>query len=271
MKIENHLLSGDKIDFKSSPNISGKFKTGLPDTIVIHYTAGSSRESSVNTLTSKSSKASAHLVIGRDGKITQLVPFDTIAWHAGNSSYKGRVGLNSYSIGIEIDNAGILKKSGNSYTAWFGRLYDEADVMEGVHRNRNTPNYWHRYTEWQIEICKEICQLLIEKYGIKTIVGHEEISPIRKIDPGPAFPLDKFREQIFDSARDTNSEEEPIHKTSGEVAATSLNIRVSHDAEAEKAAQPLPKGTKVEILEESEGWLKVRTQVEGWVFAKHIK
>jgi N-acetylmuramoyl-L-alanine amidase len=108
MKIENHLLSGEKIDFKNSPNISGKFKTGLLDTIVIHYTAGSSRESSVSTLINPGSKASAHLVIGRDGKITQLVPFDTIAWHAGNSSYKGRVGLNSYSIGIEIDRKSVV-------------------------------------------------------------------------------------------------------------------------------------------------------------------
>ena len=68
MKITNHLLSGDNINIEQTPNTSGEFASGLPDTLVIHYTGGSSAESSVRHLCKKSAKASAHLVIGIDGK-----------------------------------------------------------------------------------------------------------------------------------------------------------------------------------------------------------
>lgn len=271
MKISNHLLTGDNIEFKQSPNTSGKFKTGMPDTIVIHYTAGRSRQSSVTTLSTPASKASAHLVVGRDEKITQLIPFDTTAWHAGQSSYEGRVGFNQYSIGIEIDNPGLLTKAGDKYLSWFGKDYPESEVIQAIHRNESTARYWHRYTEWQIEECQKICELLIAKYNIKTILGHEEISPKRKIDPGPAFPLDKFREKIFESDRSENTEEPDVELKIGEVSASSLNIRSGPDVEAEKIAPPLSIGTKLTILDAKDGWYKVRTEVEGWVFAKHVK
>ncbi len=271
MKITNHKLIDDNTDFQLSPNHSGKFKTSLPDTIILHYTAGGSRESSVRTLLTPSRKASAHLVLGRDEKITQLVPFDTISWHAGRSEYDGRVGFNQFAIGIEIDNAGLLTKTGDKYISWFGKEYHDDEVIKAVHRNESTPRYWHRYTEWQIEKCKEICELLIEEYNIKTILGHEEISPKRKIDPGPAFPLDKFREKIFESDRSENTEEIEPQIISGKVVASSLNIRKGPDVEMDKVAEALPQGTKVEILEEKEGWYKVRTGVEGWVYAKYIK
>lgn len=271
MNIINHLLNGDNIEFKESPNFSGKFKTNLPDTIVIHYTAGRSHQSSVTTLSTPSSKASAHLVIGRDEKITQLIPFDTIAWHAGQSSFEGRVGFNQYSIGIEIDNAGLLIKAGDKYLSWFGKEYPESEVIQAIHRNESVERNWHRYTEWQIEKCQEICELLIAKYNIKAILGHEEISPKRKIDPGPAFPLDKFREKIFESDRSENTVEPIVQDKIGEVTASSLNIRFSPDVESEKVAPALNQGTKLKILESHDGWYKVRTEIEGWVFAKHVK
>ena len=104
MKVKAHLLEGTNIDFQQSPNHSGKFKTGFPDTIIVHFTAGSSAKSSVETLLNPKTKASAHLVIAADGAITQLMPFDMVAWHAGKSTYQGRSGFNKFSIGIEIDN-----------------------------------------------------------------------------------------------------------------------------------------------------------------------
>ncbi len=123
----------------SCPKNTEKFTAGLPDTVVIHYTAGRDAESSAKFLCSEV-KASAHLVIGRDGKIIQLVPFNTISWHAGVSAYGARQGLNKYSIGIELDNAGILQKTGNEYKAWFGRSYPENEVMYATHRNENNPH-----------------------------------------------------------------------------------------------------------------------------------
>jgi len=267
-----HLLEGDGVTFKESPNHGGAFGTGLPDTIIVHYTAGSSAESSVETLCDPKTKASAHLVIGRDGRIAQLVPFDTIAWHAGKSTYRGRVGFNKYSIGIELDNAGRLTKSGGGYNAWFGKTYAEADVVEAVHRNESTPAYWHLYTEEQIVIVHEVCVNLAATYRITSILGHEEISPSRKIDPGPAFPLDKLCERVLYRDRADEGEEElPPVQHVGLVTASKLNIRSAPALSAATVAPPLTQGTIVEIVRETDGWVEVKVQTRGWVKREYIK
>jgi N-acetylmuramoyl-L-alanine amidase len=269
MDIINNILTGAGIVSKSSPNHGGTFAPGKLDTIIIHYTAGSSAESSVKSLMDVNSKASAHLVIGRDGSITQLVPFDTIAWHAGPSQYGTRIGFNQYSIGIEIDNAGVLEKRGGKYYSWFNREYPEADVVQGIHRNQSIPRYWHAFKEEQINIVFDICQLLLRHYPIKFILGHEEISPGRKVDPGPAFPLDKLRERLLGGERDANTKEN-IKDSSGIVTIDLLNIRAEPSIESDKVAQPLPKGQKVKILAEKNGWVKVSTEVTGWVSGKYV-
>lgn len=272
MKVKNHLLTGDGIEYKKSPNHGTKFTEGLQDTIIIHYTAGSSIESSVSTLCNPRTKASAHLVIGREGAIAQLVPFNIIAWHAGKSTYQERAGFNKYSIGIEIDNAGLLTKCNGGYISWFGKEYQGSEVIEAVHRNESTSNYWHRYTEKQISIVYDICDLLIEKYNISSILGHEEISPNRKIDPGPAFPLDKIRDRLLNLDRkEEGSEESIVLRNPGLVTATKLNIRSAPLLSAPTVAPPLPKGTIVDILRESEGWCEVKVELQGWVKKDYLK
>ena len=264
----NSLLSGDRITHLDCPKNKVKFANGLPDTIVIHYTAGRSAESSARYLCRDDVKASAHIVIGRSGEIYQLVPFDTIAWHAGVSAYGGRTGLNKYSIGIELDNAGVLKKVGNEYQAWFGTKYPVNEVLYATHRNETAPRYWQTYTDKQISTCRTVCELLIAKFNIKDIVGHEEIAPGRKQDPGPAFPLDKFREQLL--LQNRTGEPEFID-ADGEVTANLLNIREGAGVNFKKVAKPLPLGAKVKILDEHNGWFKVSTVIEGWVSKSHIK
>jgi N-acetylmuramoyl-L-alanine amidase len=265
------LLQGDNIKHLNTPNVSGHYAAGLPDTIIIHYTAGSSAESSVKTLMDPAAKASAHLVIGRDGSITQLAPFNVITWHAGESSYNGRTGFNKYSIGIEIDNAGILNKREDGYYSWFGRKYEEKDVVKAIHRNETLPAYWHAYTEQQILLVYDICAMLKKAYGIKFILGHEEISPKRKVDPGPAFPLDKLRDRILAGARDSDKDESTVVKNSGEVVATKLNIRSAPAETADKVAMPLNQGAKLKIVESKDGWYKVQAVIEGWVSSKYVK
>lgn len=267
MKIVNHIIEGVKVE--ESPNHGGKFNTGNLDTIIIHYTAGGSASSAIKTLTNPKVKASAHVVVSKEGTITQLVPFDTIAWHAGKSSYKSKVGLNKYSIGIEIDNAGKLEKRGDHFVSWFGKKYDQDEVIEAIHRNQSLATYWHTYTQEQIECVSDICESLIEEYNISSILGHEEISPGRKIDPGPAFPLDKLRTKLLSSDRDLE-EEDSLEDIVGTVSVTKLNIRESPDINSQKVALPLPKASKVEVLERKNGWLKVSTKVTGWVAEKYI-
>ena len=82
-----------------------------PDNLIIHFTEGQSLDGAVSWLTNPVSQVSAHVVIGRDGQIAQTVPFNIIAWHAGVSSWQGRKQMNKYSIGIELDNAGMLQKT----------------------------------------------------------------------------------------------------------------------------------------------------------------
>ncbi len=174
MEINKHRLIADNVDWQESPNQGGRLVNGQPDSIIIHYTAGSSAESAVRSLSNPKQKVSAHLVIGRQGEIFQLLAFNTVALHAGRSSWQGRSGYNKYSIGIEIDNAGILTPNGNDkYLSWFNRVYSADEVIQATHRNENTPRYWHRYTEEQIATVFDICETLSESYPIKELLGHE--------------------------------------------------------------------------------------------------
>lgn len=270
MKIEEHLLKNDGVSQKESPNRGGVLGEKYPDTIIIHYTAGSSAESSISTLCDPNSNASAHLVVAKDGSITQLVPFNVKAWHAGRSSYQGRSGFNKYSVGIEIDNPGRLEKTGDRYVSWFGRSYPETEVIEAVHRNESKPSYWARYTEEQIQKTLEICLLLADTYPVQYILGHEEISPGRKTDPGAAFPLDKIRDRVLNRNRVDEGPQEGDLKWPGTVTASMLNIRTLPDYNATLAAPPLPRGTKLEILSEENGWLQVDVIQRGWVKKDYV-
>lgn len=259
-----HRLAGDNVDRVDSPNHGGKFEPGLPDTIIIHYTAGPSARSAVNTFRNPKAKASAHLVVDRDGSITQMAPFDTVAWHAGKSSYGGRSGFNKYSIGIEIVNAGELKKIGDKYAAWFGRLYAKEEVLEAAHRNDAALSFWHKYTEDQITCVLKLCRLLRDAYSISSILGHEEIAPRRKRDPGPAFPLDHLRLRALER-RDEDAPDEIAAPKDGSVSASQLNIRQGPAANTAAVAPPLPRGTKLHILGENNGWYEVEVKTRGWV------
>jgi N-acetylmuramoyl-L-alanine amidase len=268
MEIVDHILKGDNVKKAVwSKNMSGEFDATLPDTVIVHYTAGPYK-ASLNTLTNPKVRASAHLLVDRDGSVTQMVPFNKIAWHAGTSSYQGRIGFNKYSLGIEIVNSGPLTKSGTVFRAWYGASFNPTDVIEAIHRNQTEMKFWHVYTEEQIETVTELCRLFIDEYSVKSILGHEEIAPGRKTDPGPAFPLDRLRNQLLSNNRaDDNAAE---LATSGRVIASKLNIRETPSDAANKVALPLNKGQKVKILDSANGWYKVVTEVEGWVLGKYI-
>ena len=180
--IVNHRLMGDGVVHLACVKNTRKLEG--PDMIVLHYTAGTSAESSSIFLTRPDVSASAHLVVGRKGEVFQLVPFHIEAWHAGKSWYAGRGGLNRYSIGIELDNLGKLRFSGDLFVAECGRVVSPEEVYTDC--SGDHPTYWHRYTERQIRVLQEICSLLEETYPIRDVVGHSVITP-RKIDPGPAL------------------------------------------------------------------------------------
>lgn len=270
----DHLLQG--LPFKASANHGGLFAGGLPDAIIIHFTAGASAESSVKWLCNPQSKASAHVVVGRDGSITQMVPFNTVAWHAGASSYGERSGYNKFSVGIEIDNPGRLRKTeAGTFQASFGRTYPADQVIKATHRNERAESYWLAYSEPQIEAVFDLCAALCATYKIREILGHEEIAPGRKDDPGPAFPLERLRQRLLFKGRDQDALDDqtdtPLHAT---VSASSLNFRVSASADAAKIAPALPQGTQVEVLDTQQftGWARILFNGKtGWVKADYLK
>ena len=143
-----------------SPNFSKKTRPKKDiKFVIIHYTGMQSEIESLKRLKNKRSKVSSHYFLNRSGAITQLVKDNKVAWHAGKSKWKNIVNLNKFSIGIELQNRGHR----------FG--YE------------NFPNS-------QIQSLIKLCKFLKKKYHIKpeNFLGHSDISPLRKVDPGEKFP-----------------------------------------------------------------------------------
>ena len=127
--------------------------------IIIHYTGMKNQSKAIKKLCELNSKVSAHYFIKNDGKLLNLVPDLYEAWHAGKSSWKNFKSLNKNSIGIEINNPG----------------HD---------------NGYLKFKEKQLFTLNKLLRELIKKYKIKinNILGHSDISPNRKKDPGEKFP-----------------------------------------------------------------------------------
>jgi len=143
-----------------SPNFNSK-KRGSNNiaSIIIHYTGMQSERESIERLTSSSSKVSCHYLINRSGKVFRLVEDKNMAWHAGKSMWGKYKNLNKNSIGIELVNK--------------GHQYGYAS-----------------FKKKQISTLVKLCKILKKKYKIKTknFLGHSDVSPLRKIDPGEKFP-----------------------------------------------------------------------------------
>ncbi len=268
MKVIDHLLAFDddsRVPFAASPNVGGELKARY---LVMHFTAGGSAESSIRHLTKPGAKVSAHLVIGRDGAITQLVPFDRVAWHAGKSRWDGLVGMNKHAIGIELVNPGPLKRlASGKFQAWFERTYDPAvdDILVARHSNGGEPLGWLTFTAAQLDAALEASQAIFAAYPIREIVGHDDISPGRKVDPGPAFPMPNFKSHL---ERHDEDEADRYFTT------TRLNIRGGPGIDHEKLGEsPLARGTEVEALSRNGDWVHVdvpSAEIGGWVHSDFL-
>lgn len=195
MYIEHDFLTGT-LSGRSAKRLHCDKKSGhldCPDTILLHYTGGGNAMSSAHYLARADTDVSAHLVISRDGGIIQILPFDTMAWHAGESEYEGRTNLNRYSIGIEVDNAGELHRRNGKFYSWFNKEYMPDEVYTDCVNGRAC--YWHNYTMQQFETLLHVCRLLISEYPIRQVLRHSDVTT-RKLDPGPAFPFEEFKERL---------------------------------------------------------------------------
>lgn len=193
MKISNHVLHGenDEVSFVKSPNYSLGFS---PIYLIIHYTAGTTASGAVSWFKNKDSQASSHLIIDRDGSIVQMVPFNRRAWHAGKSKWGNLENMNQYSISIELVNAGKLRKNfSGQWVNWSNTVITSAEVTVAQHKDESAEAGWHEYTEAQLETVTKVSMVLHKTYKFTDILGHDDVSPGRKIDPGPLFPLSSLR------------------------------------------------------------------------------
>lgn len=276
MKVSQHRLHDDRgtpVVFRESPNHGGALE---PSYLVIHYTAGRSADAAASWLRNPKAKASAHLVIGRDGAVIQLVPFNVVAWHAGASAWQEGnrriVGLNRHSIGIELDNPGRLTRRGESWRSLaLGTEYAPSDVIEATHKHETRPSGWHVYPAEQLDALFEVCAALAEAYPLRAVMGHDDIAPGRKSDPGPAFPMESLRTRLFGRAEDG----EPDRF----VTTTELNIRIGPGSEhACVIVKPLPLGARVEVLAVEGSWRRVDvldaidgvSDIQGWVHGRYL-
>lgn len=177
-----------------SPNTSGPL--AAPRYVVIHYTAGGSAEAAVRWLMNPDApgKPSAHLLIGRDGSIRQIVPFNLVANHAGRSAWKGITGLNRYSLGIELANVGPLTpQPDGSFRDSYGHPVPAGEGILAAHKNGGPVRGWQVYPAAQLEALERVLEALLAQYPtLEEIIGHDDIAPGRKSDPGPAFPMARF-------------------------------------------------------------------------------
>ena len=244
-----------------SPNRSGNI---TPRFIVMHYTAGFTADSAVAALTRRGSGVSAHLTIDLNGAAIQHVPFNVKAWHAGPSQHMGYSGLNSHSIGIEIVNPGWFRKSGNYYVRDNLRVpvsrFPYAIEAPNARAGSGT-FYWPRYTEQQLDAVESITRELIDVYPIIDIVSHEEIDTRGwKTDPGPAFPMNRYKRLL--GGRDQDADQYMV-------TASTLNVRGGPSTRFAQVRDPLPRGSIVEAMGQEGRW--VRISEDGWVYGGYLR
>lgn len=139
---------------RPSPNCGPRRDGLIPSIIVIHYTAMQSAEAALERLCNPSTEVSAHYLVSRQGDVTQMVEETARAWHAGAGEWRGAEDINSRSIGIELDNTGFEPFAEPQMVALEALL---KDVL----------------TRWPI--------------NPDNIIGHSDMAPGRKVDPGPRF------------------------------------------------------------------------------------
>lgn len=152
-----------------SPNYNERPNGHPIEWIVLHYTALIDTKTSLAWMCNPEKAVSAHYLICRTGVVYQLVDDAKRAWHAGESEWKEYQNLNHSSIGIELDNNGF-----------------------------------EPYSPVQIRVLLELLDLMCKKHSTlkkKNILGHNDIAPLRKIDPGPHFPWEMLYERGFALAR----------------------------------------------------------------------
>ena len=161
----------------ASPNCGPRRDGLLPTLIVIHYTAMENARAAVERLCDPAAEVSAHYLIAASGDVIQMVPENLRAWHAGTGNWAGQGDVNSRSIGIELDNRGT-----------------------------------HPFAHAQMNALEELLRGVMARWNIPSegVIGHSDMAPGRKSDPGPHFDWDRLAQQGL-AKKKCSDPAEPAH------------------------------------------------------------
>lgn len=174
------------IDYVDRPSPNHDARTRPVSMVVLHYTDMLSAEEAIERLCDPEAKVSCHYLVTRAGEVVRMVPEERRAWHAGRSYWRGITGINDDSIGIELDNPG--------------------------HRNGYEP-----FPDAQIDALIPLLSDLMQRHRITrgNVVGHSDIAPARKRDPGELFPWGKLARLRLALPRPTRNLMDPLWTDSG--------------------------------------------------------
>jgi N-acetylmuramoyl-L-alanine amidase len=255
MKITDHVLEG--VPFDRSQHVGGRI---TPRFLVMHYTAGGSAAGSVQAIAQRG--LSAHLFVDRDGTVIQTVPFNVMAFHAGESSWRGFNGLNRHSIGIEIANLGWLDRrvAGGWTRKDLGVTVPEGHVIVARHRKGGPEMAWETFPEAQLQAVEALTAAILGAYPeIQEVVGHDDISLSGKVDPGPAFPMDRFQAIRAAPVDPLAANDLGLFEV---VAKDTLNLRGGPGTDF-KVLRALDPGTTLRVLREDGDWRMVDLERDG--------
>lgn len=187
-----------------SPNHGPRRDDAPIDMLLLHYTDMATAEAALNRLCDPAAQVSAHYLVARDGRMYRLVPEDRRAWHAGRAWWAGETDINGRSIGIELDN----------------------------------PGHSHGYTDFpeaQMTALTALCREILSRWPIPPyrVLGHSDVAPDRKIDPGHRFDWRRLARAGIGVFPDTIEQ-----ATVDEEEAVSLLARIGYRVGAPSFAEP---------------------------------
>ncbi|WP_299144767.1 N-acetylmuramoyl-L-alanine amidase [uncultured Tateyamaria sp.] len=189
-----------------SPNCGLRRDGLIPRFVVLHYTSMATAAAAIDRLCDPQAEVSAHYVICKTGRVTQLVPEGLRAWHAGRGQWQGLDDINSRSIGIELDNDG-----------------------QGP------------FTEPLMQSLEALLQGLLQAWSIppNNVIGHSDMAPGRKFDPGPWFDWTRLEAQGLAGPRSQNAGPDTPNLDSFAAMARAAGYTADVDAETLLAATRL--------------------------------
>lgn len=285
MKVIRHKVQD--VPFQRARWVGGVI---VPEIVILHDTAGRLETgNSAAYLAKNTAGVSVHFVVERDGSITQLVETNRRANHAGKSSFNGRTDCNGFSIGIEIVNPGRMTRIASVLAplagrAWWGEAFADDDSefdLADITTPQHGSGVWMSYPQAQIDgLCRLLECLFRDIPSLSDITTHWYVSPGRKVDTNPLFPLDHVKAKILgrDDPADTAADEgasavQPGSFVQVHSPASPLNLRRWPSFNPNVIAA-IPHGATLPVFAQREidgtQWLKVLFDGrEGWVVGRY--